>query len=77
MQENPELQKRLQELSAKLKQAQSEEEKEALSNQIQELMNANLIPAMGDIKKILADGKARYWRILTDRQKAKYEPGAG
>jgi len=73
MQENPESQKRLQELYGKLEQAQTEEEKEILSNQIQELMNARLIPAMEDIKKILTDGKARYWRILTDRQKAKYE----
>ena len=73
MQDNPESQKRLQELYGKLKQAQTENEKEAVSNQIQELMNLSMLPALEDIKKILADGKARYWRVLTDRQKAKYE----
>jgi hypothetical protein len=73
MQTHPESQKQLQELYGKLEKAQTEQDKEALENQIQELMNSRLIPAMDDLKKILADGKAKYWQVLTDRQKAKYE----
>lgn len=72
MEANPESQKKLGELYAKLKDAMPEE-KETLYEQIQQIQNERMLPAMAELKKLLADGKARFLRVLTDRQRAKYE----